>query len=83
MIGDGEPSRGDTLADAVGFYRRPWQEVDAIVFTRPSLEEPCRRPDADPPSSLRWVLMRLLEETARHAGHADILRELIDSRPGR
>jgi hypothetical protein len=29
------------------------------------------------------VLMHLLEETARHAGHADILRELIDGRTGR
>jgi hypothetical protein len=33
--------------------------------------------------SLRWVLMHLLEETARHAGHADILRELIDGSTGR
>jgi Protein of unknown function (DUF664) len=31
----------------------------------------------------RWVLMHLLEETARHAGHADVLRELIDGRTGR
>jgi hypothetical protein len=29
------------------------------------------------------VLMHLLEETARHAGHADILRELIDGTTGR
>jgi Protein of unknown function (DUF664) len=29
------------------------------------------------------VLMHLLEETARHAGHADILRELVDGRTGR
>ena len=29
------------------------------------------------------ALMHLLEETARHAGHADILRELIDGRTGR
>jgi Protein of unknown function (DUF664) len=29
------------------------------------------------------VLMHLLEETARHAGHADILRELIDGQVGR
>jgi hypothetical protein len=33
--------------------------------------------------NLRWVLMHLLEETARHAGHADILRELIDGSTGR
>jgi hypothetical protein len=29
------------------------------------------------------VLTHMLEETARHAGHADILRELIDGRTGR
>ena len=28
--------------------------------------------------SLRWVLLHLIEETARHAGHADIVRESID-----
>ena len=28
--------------------------------------------------SVRWVLLHLVEETARHAGHADILRESID-----
>jgi len=32
---------------------------------------------------LRWILAHLLEETARHAGHADILRELIDDSTGR
>ena len=28
--------------------------------------------------SVRWVLLHLVEETARHAGHADIVRESID-----
>ncbi|MFF4351639.1 DinB family protein [Streptomyces sp. NPDC001530] len=32
--------------------------------------------------SLRWVLIRMVEETARHAGHMDIVRELIDGRTG-
>ena len=32
--------------------------------------------------SLRWVLLHLIEETARHAGHADLLREAIDGRTG-
>jgi uncharacterized damage-inducible protein DinB len=32
--------------------------------------------------SLRWVLIHMLEETARHAGHMDILRELIDGETG-
>ena len=33
-------------------------------------------------SSLRWMLLHLLEETARHNGHADLLRESIDGVTG-
>jgi hypothetical protein len=32
--------------------------------------------------SLRWVYVHMIEETARHAGHADILREQIDGAVG-
>lgn len=32
--------------------------------------------------SMRWVLVHMIEETARHAGHMDILRELIDGATG-
>jgi hypothetical protein len=32
---------------------------------------------------LRWVLLHLIEETARHAGHADATRELLDGTTGR
>lgn len=32
--------------------------------------------------SLRWVVLHLIEETARHAGHADLLREAIDGAVG-
>lgn len=35
------------------------------------------------PVSLRWILAHLVEEVARHAGHADILRELTDGSTGR
>ena len=31
---------------------------------------------------LRWVLIHMIEETARHAGHADLLRETIDGTVG-
>jgi hypothetical protein len=33
--------------------------------------------------NLRWAIVSVLEETARHAGHADIIREQIDGRTGR
>ena len=78
-----EPEPADTLAAATAAYRQVWQRADAVAFAGASLDELCRRPEAEPPVSLRWVLMHLLEETARHAGHADIIRELIDGRTGR
>ena len=34
------------------------------------------------PFTLRWVMLHLIEETARHAGHADLLREAIDGTTG-
>jgi hypothetical protein len=83
VIPDDAPQPGDTLDAAIGAYRRTWDTVDAVAFTGARLDEVCRRPEADPPVSLRWVLAHLLEETARHAGHADIIRELIDGRTGR
>lgn len=33
--------------------------------------------------NLRWILVHFVPETARHAGHADILRELLDGTTGR
>jgi hypothetical protein len=33
-------------------------------------------------ASLRWILLHMLEETARHAGHADTVRELVDGSTG-
>lgn len=34
------------------------------------------------PRNLRWIVLHMIEETARHAGHADILRELTDGAIG-
>ncbi|MBX6355484.1 MAG: DinB family protein [Micromonosporaceae bacterium] len=39
--------------------------------------------ESAPPPSMRWLLVHMIEETARHAGHADILREQIDGSVGR
>ena len=33
-------------------------------------------------TTLRWILHHMIEETARHAGHADIIRELLDGTKG-
>ncbi|HEY2043359.1 MAG TPA: DinB family protein [Jatrophihabitans sp.] len=73
----------DVLADAVRTYRSGWERVDAVVAASPSLDALCARSDGQTRVNLRWVLTHLLEETARHAGHADILRELLDGTTGR
>jgi uncharacterized damage-inducible protein DinB len=74
---------GDTLAEAVAGYRATWAQVDAVIAATPSLDTESRITIGPAPVNLRWVLMHLLEETSRHAGHADILRELVDGATGR
>lgn len=68
-----------TLADAVAAYRAEWERSDEVMRGISSLDEPCQ---AEPGFSVRWVLLHMLEETARHAGHADLTRELIDGAVG-
>lgn len=80
---DGTVNPDDTLAAAVDAYRTTWTRVDAVVAAAPSLDEACRNLGGETPVNLRWVLMHVIEETARHAGHADIIRELIDGQIGR
>ena len=76
-------SADGALIAAVTRYRATWDETDALVAVASGPEARCAGDDTQPPVTLRWVLAHLLEETARHAGHADILRELIDGRVGR
>lgn len=68
-----------TVTAAVAAYRERAKATEEAVRQMPSLAEPCRsREGAD----LRWVLLHLINETARHAGHADAVRELLDGTTG-
>ena len=82
VVPDATVVAGDTVAAAIATYRATWLRVDAIAAAA-SFEDLCQSTGDESPANLRWVLMHLLEETARHAGHADILRELIDGDTGR
>jgi hypothetical protein len=72
----------DTIDTLLERYRRIWQLVDDTVATS-DLDEICRGEDDQLNPDLRWVLAHLAGKTARHAGHADILRELLDGDTGR
>jgi uncharacterized damage-inducible protein DinB len=78
LVGD-----DDDPAHVVAQYRAAGGHSNQIARTTSSLDAERHRPD-DPERRLtvRWILVHMLEETARHAGHADILRELIDDRTG-
>ena len=73
----------DTVQSAIAAYQQTWVRTDAVVAAAMSLDELCREMGDEAPVNLRWVLMHLLEETARHAGHADVLREMVDGETGR
>jgi uncharacterized damage-inducible protein DinB len=84
-IGTGALDDGDTVEGVVAGYRATWARTEAVVAGVADLDQPCARAvhGDTRPVNLRWVLTHLVEETARHAGHADILRELIDGDTGR
>jgi uncharacterized damage-inducible protein DinB len=63
-----------TIASAVDGYRKAIAESNAVL-DGVGLTDACRGMDE---LNVRWVLLHMLEELARHAGHADITRELID-----
>ena len=74
----------ETLAGALEAYEEAARRTDEVVRNR-SLDEPVPVPKGVPwfPSdveawTVRWVVLHLIEETARHAGHADIVRESVD-----
>jgi hypothetical protein len=82
-VGEEPPPETDALGHAIGQYRAMWATVDALVADAEGPDAACRGEEIIPPVTLRWVLAHLLEETARHAGHADIIRELVDGTVGR
>jgi hypothetical protein len=78
----------ETLASVLEGYAEVAAETEAIIASIPDLGQAVPVPDAPwyPDDvdawSVRWVLLHLIEETARHAGHADIIREAVDGATG-
>ncbi|MGL5817636.1 MAG: DinB family protein [Phycicoccus sp.] len=84
-VTSGGYSSARPVAEVLATYRRRGEESESVLFSRP-LDSP---PRGTPPpvvtekvTDLRWVALHMIEETARHAGHLDAARELLDGRTG-
>ncbi|MDT0331494.1 DinB family protein [Nocardiopsis lambiniae] len=76
----------DGVADVVARYREAVERANEVLDGCDDLGAPVPRPRVRPERpapSVRWALAHMIEETGRHAGHADILRERIDGETGR
>jgi uncharacterized damage-inducible protein DinB len=73
----------DDLDELVRLYRHACERsraaVDAVADLDAMSKLPNRRGEH---FSMRWILIHMIEETARHAGHADLIRESIDGTVG-
>lgn len=79
-----QPTREETADGLLADYQRTIEQANEVIesWSDLTLDAP-RPPGRGLPPSRRWVLVHMVEETARHAGHVDILREQIDGSTGR
>lgn len=70
----------DTVEQSVAYYREQIEQSRAVAAAM-DLDTPCARTDLIK-CNVRYVLFHMIEETARHAGHADIIRETLDGSRG-
>lgn len=71
-----------TISDVFALYREEYARANDVIKAARSLDEFSAIAARGERRSLRWILLHMIEETARHAGHADITRELIDGSVG-
>ncbi|MGC9381179.1 DinB family protein [Streptomyces sp. MH13] len=77
LVGD------ETVASQLAYWEEVAAGTEAFVRSVPSLDDTFPLPNDPwfPPDervSMRWLCLHLIRETARHAGHADIIRESLD-----
>jgi hypothetical protein len=70
-----------TLRSLRADYKAACQNSNRIVESIGDPDSPVTRNGKT--HDLRWVMIGVIQETARHAGHADIIREQVDGKTGR
>jgi len=71
---------GADVAEAFGTWRSECADARKLAAAAPSLDATGTQDGKE--FSLRWIMIHMIEEYARHNGHADLLRERIDGTVG-
>ncbi|MGW3659291.1 DinB family protein [Streptomyces sp. NPDC005151] len=79
LVGD------ETVPQMLEFWAKVAAETEGFIHSVESMNDTFPLPEApwfpkDQKCSMRWLLVHLVEEIARHSGHADIIRESLDGR---
>ncbi|MFE1552202.1 DinB family protein [Streptomyces sp. NPDC058718] len=79
LVGD------ETIPEIMDFWSGVAKETEEFARSVPSLDDTFPLPEApwfpkDGRVSVRWMLMHLVQEAGRHAGHADVIRESLDGK---
>jgi Protein of unknown function (DUF664) len=72
----------DTVASVIDFYRAAADDSRRITAMASLDDMSVSESSHYRRVSLRWILVHMIEETARHAGHLDLMREQIDGKTG-
>ena len=86
--GDDDPdwemtsAAGATADELLELFAREVADARAITDAAPSLDALAPTTGQSSPVNLRWILVHMIEEYARHCGHADLIREAIDGATG-
>ncbi|MGH9104726.1 MAG: DinB family protein [Acidimicrobiales bacterium] len=67
-------------AEVLTSYRDQCAESESVLATTPLSASPRGTHGRYEPPNVRWVVLHMIEETARHAGHLDVARELLDGK---
>lgn len=82
---DGPFRTNQSTANVIAFYREQCAIGNALLAAEPLSSAPRGRHPGDDDNEvtdLRWIALHMIEETARHAGHLDAARELLDGQTG-
>jgi Protein of unknown function (DUF664) len=79
---DFHPLPNDELSSDLSVFLTQVERSRQIVSSAGSLDQLGHKLRAGEPVSLRWIMIHMIEEYARHCGHADFLREAIDGVTG-